>query len=181
MLAFFMLKSGIKKSNMLQDKSNNESLFISPTYGGMDLACVKNTIVDYINEFPDNRYSLIIGTDSQSKNGSGIDFVIAIAVHRIGHGGIYFWKRIVEHKKMVMQTRIYQEALLSLECAKDFLDTQAKSSISKYDIEIHVDIGKNGKTRDMISEIVGMITASGFAVKTKPDSYCASKVADRHT
>lgn len=47
-------------------------------------------------------------------------------------------------------------------------------------LEIHVDIGPNGETRQMISEIVGMIRASGFKVATKPASWGASHVADRH-
>ncbi|MBI2327054.1 ribonuclease H-like YkuK family protein [Candidatus Curtissbacteria bacterium] len=47
-------------------------------------------------------------------------------------------------------------------------------------LEIHVDIGPNGPTREMISEIVGMIRANGFKVATKPASWGASHVADRH-
>jgi len=35
--------------------------------------------------------------------------------------------------------------------------------------------------KKLINEIVGMIKGSGFAVKTKPESYGASSVADRHT
>jgi len=33
----------------------------------------------------------------------------------------------------------------------------------------------------MIKEVVGMVTGNGFTAKTKPDSYGASKVADKHT
>jgi predicted RNase H-related nuclease YkuK (DUF458 family) len=43
-----------------------------------------------------------------------------------------------------------------------------------------VDVGRNGRTRELIDEVVGMIMASGFPVKTKPDSYAASCVADKH-
>ena len=50
----------------------------------------------------------------------------------------------------------------------------------KYDIEIHVDIGNNGKTKNLISEIVGMVRSSGYTVKIKPDAFGASNVADRH-
>ena len=32
----------------------------------------------------------------------------------------------------------------------------------------------------MIQEITGMIRANNFEVKTKPESYAASSVADRH-
>jgi len=33
----------------------------------------------------------------------------------------------------------------------------------------------------MLQEIIGMIRGSGFEIKTKPESYGASKVADRYT
>ena len=49
-----------------------------------------------------------------------------------------------------------------------------------YDFEIHLDIGQNGPTKDMIQEIVGMITGNGFKARIKPESYAANKVADRY-
>ena len=55
---------------------------------------------------------------------------------------------------------------------------QAESE--RINLEIHVDIGPNGETRAMIAEIVGMIRANGFKVATKPASWGASHVADRH-
>ena len=48
-------------------------------------------------------------------------------------------------------------------------------------VEIHLDVGTNGDTRDIIKEVVGMVTGSGYAAVTKPDSYGATKVADRHS
>ena len=90
-----------------------------------------------------------------------------------------------------MKQRIWQEALISLALAEklvlDFyqmgLFNQSKLSLGAPDdlnLEIHVDIGPNGETRDMIAEIVGMIRANGFKVATKPSSWGASSVADRH-
>ena len=105
----------------------------------------------------------------------------AVVIHRVGFGGIYFWKRIIDGKKYVLKTRIYQEAALSLTCAQEILEVLKNDGYTKYDIEIHVDIGSNGETKEMINEVVGMIRGSGFPVKTKPLSYGASKVADRHT
>ncbi|MCX8009169.1 MAG: ribonuclease H-like YkuK family protein [Patescibacteria group bacterium] len=127
------------------------------------------------------RYSLIIGTDSQARNGHGVDFVTAIIVHRKGKGGVYFWKRVVRDKKYVLRQRMYEEAMLSLETAETILKLFEKDGITKYNMEIHVDIGSVGQTKEMIGEIVGMIRGSGYRVKIKPDSYGASKVADRYT
>lgn len=130
---------------------------------------------------PERKYQLVIGTDSQPHNGSGVDFVTAIVVHRIGVGGIYFWRRTVNKKVYVLRQRMYEEAAMSLETAETVLALLHKDGVTKYDVEIHVDIGKFGQTREMITEIVGMIRGSGYIVKTKPESYAASKIADRYT
>ena len=44
-----------------------------------------------------------------------------------------------------------------------------------------MDIGRNGPTKDMIKEVVGMIKGSGYMVRIKPEAYAASTVADRYT
>jgi uncharacterized protein len=156
-------------------------IFQSETFGRSKLTDIRSHILKYIQDKPDFQYRLVIGTDSQPKNSHATDFVVAIVVHRVGAGGIYFWQRIVKDKQYVLRQRIYQEAIYSLTIAEKLLDILKKDGITKYDIEIHVDIGQAGATRDMIAEIVGMIRSSGYKVKTKPDSYGASKVADRHT
>lgn len=156
-------------------------MFNSPTFGSLTLEEVRSRILEFMADQPEYKYQLVIGSDSQSKNGHGCDFITAIVVHRLGFGGIYFWKRLVETKSLVLRNRIYQEATLSLATAEDFLKVFKNDGISKYDVEIHVDIGKFGQSREMIAEVVGMVRGSGFIVKTKPDSYGASKVADRHT
>ncbi len=156
-------------------------MFQSPTYGELELAQIRDKILAFLSAEPEKKYQLVVGTDSQPHNGSGVDFVTAVVVHRIGTGGIYFWKRIVNKKTYVLRARMYEEATMSLEMAETVLALLHRDGITKYDVEIHVDIGKFGDTRDMISEIVGMIRGSGYAVKTKPESYAASKVADRYT
>lgn len=156
-------------------------MFNSPTYGPLTLEEVRKKILEFMASKPEYKYQLVIGSDSQPKNGHGCDFITAIVVHRRGLGGIYFWKRLVETKSLVLRNRIYQEATLSLITAEEFLKVFKNDGITKYDVEIHVDIGKFGQSREMIAEVVGMVRGSGFTVKTKPDSYGASKVADRHT
>ena len=50
----------------------------------------------------------------------------------------------------------------------------------KYQLRyIHADVGENGKTRDMIKEVTGLIKGNGFEPKIKPESFAASSVADR--
>ena len=52
---------------------------------------------------------------------------------------------------------------------------------SKYDLEIHIDVGSLGPTREMIREVVGIVNGNGYVAKTKPDSWGASSVADKYT
>ena len=156
-------------------------MFQSPTHGAVTLPEVRTHILTYMAMDLEASYRIIVGSDSQSHNGSGVDFVSAIVVHRVGHGGIYFWKRIINKKTYVLRQRMYEEATMSLAVAEDIVTLLQKDGFTKYDVEIHVDIGKNGQTRDMIAEIVGMIRGSGFPVKVKPDSYAASHIADRYT
>ncbi|MDP1710525.1 MAG: ribonuclease H-like YkuK family protein [candidate division WWE3 bacterium] len=121
------------------------------------------------------------GSAGPSKT-SATGFVTALVVHRVGGGGIYFWKGYKKNRPYTLRERIYEEALASLEFANDFIcRLKGEPQLLEVGLEIHVDIGENGATREMISEVVAMIKGNGYNVKTKPDSFGASKVADRHT
>lgn len=156
-------------------------MFQSPTHGPLEMPHVREKILAFMSGDSEREYQLVVGTDSQPHNGSGVDFVTVIVVHRKGAGGIYFWNRTVNKKTYALRQRMYEEATMSLSTAEMVLELLREDGFTKYDIEIHVDIGEIGKTRDMIAEIVGMIRGSGYAVKIKPDSFAASKVADRYT
>lgn len=167
-------------------------VFESATYGRLTYVTMREKILAFLRDDPSCMYRIIIGTDSSEKEKMW-DFITAIVVHRIGRGGVYFWRRVetrgigngssvIQYKpKGLVKERIYREAALSLETADVFLKLFKNDGISKYDVEIHVDVGNFGDTREMIHEVVGMIRGSGFICKTKPYSYGASKIADRHT
>ena len=157
----------------------------SPTYGMLTLPKIIKKITSFAHSFPDHQYRIIIGTDSQERNhkaGRGIELVTALIVHRVGGGGIYFWKGTAKKLPHTLKEKIYEEALASLEFANEFLYLlKEEPELLKFDLEIHVDIGEKGKTREIIAEVVAMIKGSGYEVKTKPEAFGASKVADRHT
>ena len=46
---------------------------------------------------------------------------------------------------------------------------------------IHIDVGVNGPTKDLIDGISGMVKGYGFVPVIKPYSYGAFVVADKHT
>ena len=155
--------------------------YFSPTYGKVSLEQLKNIISVFMAQDKRAKYEIIVGSDSQKTKKDTYDFVSALIIHRIGFGGIYFWSRNFLTKRISLKERIYQEATMSFVTAENFISFFKKNGISRYDIQIHVDIGRNGETRDMITEVVGMIRGSGYDVKIKPQSYGASKVADRYT
>ena len=71
---------------------------------------------------------------------------------------------------------------MSLSTAEELVPLLREAiSAAKYDFEIHIDVGAIGPTRDMIKEVVGMVQGSGYKAKTKPESWGASSVADKHT
>lgn len=158
-------------------------VFHSPTHGQVDLQAVCGLIQAYLASLPGSAHKLIIGTDSSPAVAGRAEFVTALVVHRVGRGGIYFWQRQSADKMTILRDRMYREALYSLELAQILVKAKLLNFGDQTAdwLEIHVDIGENGPTRQMIKEIVGMVTGSGFRVKTKPASYAASKVADRYT
>jgi len=141
---------------------------------------VVREIVRFMTEDKNRHYKIVIGSDSEGYNGEMADFVTAIVVHRVGNGGRYFWRRIELPKFYTLRDRIIKEVLLSLEVAKDTLVPLKTFEVSQFDYEIHVDIGENGQTKSMMQEVIGMVRAYNFEARTKPESYAATKVADRH-
>lgn len=160
-------------------------MFNSPTKGELSTDSVISEISGFVKEDPGGFYRLVIGTDSQVKSVNGkseIDYVTAVIVHRQGKGARYFWKREKVDKIPRLRDKIYTETSISLTTAQSLVPLLRKAiSPAKYDFEIHIDVGPIGPTRDMIKEVVGMVNGSGFAAKTKPDSWGASSVADKHT
>jgi len=155
--------------------------FYSPSKGKLTFNATFNDIMSYIEEQPDENYKLIIGTDSHAFLNDNVTFVTAIIIHRLGKGGRYYFQK---HKQQYMESlrhRIYFEASLSLEFASRLTEKLSQSGHSEMNIEIHLDIGEKGETREIIKEIVGMVIGSGYDARIKPESYGASKVADKYT
>jgi predicted RNase H-related nuclease YkuK (DUF458 family) len=159
--------------------------FMSPTLGEVETGRVIEEIAKFVKADSDSYYTVVIGTDSQAKVIEGknhVDYVTAIIVHREGHGARYFWRKERVMQKPVLRDKIYRETLMSITTASEMVpELRLAISAAKYDFEIHVDVGTVGPTRDMIKEVTGIVRANGFAVKTKPESWGASSVADKHT
>ncbi len=154
----------------------------SPTKGRMSFDEMLADLRAYMAEETKRTYDIVIGTDSHQHLRT--DFVTAIVIHRVGAGGRYYWVREQVSNMGSLRNRIYEEALRSLEAAGKMttgLYGIVQKSEHNFNLEVHVDIGENGETRNMIKEVVGMVMGSGYTVKMKPLGYGAFVVADRHT
>lgn len=162
-------------------------LFNSALGEKLDVKEVASEIINFIRQDEKRLYRITIGTDSEILSNLDADFVTAVVVHRVGNGGRYFWRRIEIGKFYNLRDRIIKEVILSLDVAKKIL-TELKKLYQKewigggpqWEFEIHIDVGENGETKSMIQEVVGMVRAYEFEAITKPQSYAASNVADRH-
>jgi len=140
-----------------------------------------------MQESPEYQYEVVVGCDSPSSDKPF--FPIAIVILRTGAGGRFFLKKMHYPddflKKMVFwKNRILQEVYLSCELAlslREVLEKENKLGL-KYQFEyIHADVGEQGKTKEMVKEVTGLIKSNGFEPKIKPQSFAATVVADRYT
>lgn len=172
----------------MDKKDTSSELLNSLTHGEIQVAESVRLIKNFLEERPGAEYSLVIGTDSHERATNGdsktINLVTAVLVHRKGFGGKYFWKRRNMPDIHNLREKIYAETLESLNFALFFvplLRKELNGDSPFYNLEIHIDVGEHGDSRDMIKEVVGMVTGNGFVAKTKPQAYGATYVADKHT
>jgi len=154
-------------------------MFVSPTKGIMNWDEMLTDILENIVRASEYQFKIIIGTDSQVSKETC--FVTAVVIHRVGKGARYYYRKRSHRKIKSLRQRIFYEAALSLEVASHLTLLLAEKGYEDLDMEIHLDVGHKGQTKDMIQELVGMVVGNGFDAKIKPDSYGASKVADKHT
>lgn len=161
-----------------------QACFNNPTRGRLEGGALTDELVGYFRGDPRQPYLLTVGTDSRQLRET-CSIVSVVAVQRVGHGGRYFWRRFTRESLPSLRRRMYMEASESLTLASELsraLDGRLEElpRSVELNLEIHVDVGHRGPTREMINEIVGMVRGSGYPVRTKPDAYCAAVVADRH-
>jgi len=157
--------------------------FFNPTKGDVRTERVADELIKYISERPEKFYDIIVGCDSSSEEEP--NFPLAVVVLRVGEGGRFFLKKIAYkgRKFYNYKQRILEEVFLSCQMAlylKENFEKKIENKNFRYQFRyIHADVGENGKTKDMIKEVTGLIKGNGFEPKIKPESFVASTVADR--
>ncbi len=164
---------------------NKKKTFVSPSLGRVSRLSLIGELINFMHDQPDSFYRLVIGTDSKTALLDGkkpVDFITAIVIHRQGKGARYFWQRRTIDKVATLRDKIYTETVLSIKMAETIVPRfKQRLNGQSCQVEIHIDVGAVGETRDMIKEVVGMVNGNGYAAKTKPLSFGATNVADRHT
>lgn len=160
-----------------------ESIFHNPSVAkSLQFQEVVSEIASYIKEEKNSRYKIIVGADSAAENYT--QFITAVAVLKIGKGGRYFWTKSEITFCPTLQDRIYKETMKSITLAQE-LKNSLKELVGEdffWDekIIIHIDVGKNGPTRNLIDAVVGMVKGYGLEAVIKPEAFCAFVIADRH-
>ncbi|MDD2731887.1 MAG: ribonuclease H-like YkuK family protein [Candidatus Pacebacteria bacterium] len=168
----------------------SEIYFYNPTKGSLSTEETIEEMISYMREKPERFYDIIVGCDSSSEETP--NFPVVVAILRVGEGGRFFLKKItypvsVNKKFSNWKNRILEEVLLSCEMAlflKEIFNKKIEplNGFLNYQFQyIHADIGENGRTKDMIKELTGLIRGNGFEPKIKPESYIASVVADKYS
>lgn len=154
-------------------------VFESPSKGRLDFEEMFQDIREFVEEVPHGQYKLIVGTDSQVRE--RVCYVNAVVILRVGKGGRFYYTKEYEKMQLGLKQRIFLETSRSLAVASKLAEKLAANGLADLDVEIHLDVGEDGRTRDIIKEVVGMVTGSGFDARIKPESYGATKVADKFT
>jgi predicted RNase H-related nuclease YkuK (DUF458 family) len=151
----------------------------------MSFCDMAEKIIAWIAKEPQKEYVLAIGTDSQTYDETKI--VLAVTVHRLHSGGIFFVRTMYHEafRKGQLQYKLHTETQVSLDAAdlllealleRDFDITRADSNVH---LTVHIDVGTNGPTSQYIRELEGWVRAMGYDCEIKPASYAASTIADR--
>ncbi|MBN6187578.1 ribonuclease H-like YkuK family protein [Aneurinibacillus sp. BA2021] len=172
-------------------KPYKEGVFYSMGETFISFDDVFTRILRFVEQDPLAEYAMAIGTDSHAYQ-SYTKFTSAILIHRIGKGA---WgclrDYIVPRRISSLREKISLETSLSQEIAY-YVTPDMLARISDvllpyvdkgadFTLSIHLDIGTQGATKELIKEMVGRIQAMGFEAKIKPDSYVASSYANRFT
>ena len=171
----------------------NQPIFVNGKGKTITFAEMIQEILDLIAERPDLEYVLSVGTDSQVKpKAKKTKFVTCVHLHRKGVGA-WGWKyiQIEPRRYSQLKEKIMTECHLTQVLAYKFFEIDIFEKVLELTIEYlddgasflfipHVDIGEKGKTSAFIEDVRRMFAGMG-GVKIKPDSYCASSLADKYS
>ncbi len=146
-------------------------------------------LLTFIKKMPNYHYKLSVGSDSQV-NSKYTLLVSAIHLHRVGRGATGFiTKQMIPRPIYSLREKIFYETSFTMRIAymftpeiiNSFIEPIINTKYGDINFEFHLDVGVNGPTKNLISEMVAMADIYPFEPKIKPESYAASSYANKHT
>lgn len=130
-------------------------------------------IAAFVLEATRNGRIVHVGTDSL-QTGRYTQFCTVVAILNPGKGGRAAYVREVVPRMSSLRERLFKEAWLSVQVGMEL------SRVVKGELTVHVDANPDEKhmSSRYVQELVGLVVSQGFAVKIKPESWCASHAAD---
>ena len=158
----------------------------------MGIEDVIKDILKRVKADPYGDYELSIGSDSQVKS-DYTKFITAIILHKKGKGAWAWRSRYIENRRMEnYKEKIIKEVEFTQYVMIEFLNSNIYDQVldiilqyidkgSNFRLVSHVDIGLEGKSRELVKFVDGMFKGLGVDVEIKPNSYAASCYADRYS
>ncbi len=130
-------------------------------------------IVQFVTAATRHGQVVHVGTDSL-QTGRYSQFCTVIAILNTPHGGRCAYKREILPRISSLRERLLREVWLSVELAM-LLTPNVPGELT-----VHVDANPNERhmSSRYVQELVGMVVSQGFAVRIKPDAWCATHSAD---
>lgn len=136
---------------------------------------------DFVKMNRSDDFDLLIGSDSQRKGLKTIHATVVFLWNlNTRKFKFYFSRETIPHVgHLPVSVRLITEATRSLEIASKLAETPLLDLVGDDNMEVHLDVGLHGKSKEVVSTVTGMVKGSGFQYKIKPDAWLASCVADK--
>lgn len=161
---------------------NTEELKFTNPYGvEVETSEVMDEILAFIEEDMDREYKIIIGTDAQvhgKRKKKRTVYATVVVCLRVGKGGKFWVSHSTVTENIGITARLIKEVGKLVEVVLLFQEYGIEALVDRDNFEVHLDIGHNGRSREVITQCVGWMEGLGLNYKIKPDAWAASNVAD---
>jgi hypothetical protein len=131
-------------------------------------------VVDFVRGEAREGQVVHLGTDSLQLR-RHTRFVTVVAILTPGRGGRAIWTRVESPRIASLRERLLREVWLSVELGLK-LDPVVPGAL-----HVHIDANPVARYRSSayVQELVGLVVSQGFRAVIKPESWAASRAADR--
>ena len=145
-------------------------------FGGKKVDDVSEYIKNYMKRYPET--NIIVGTDSEQYK-AYTNYVTVICLNRPTKGSHIIYNENKVGKIRDIFSKLWNEVEYSRIVADD-LEESINNNSEKKMVTVHIDINekKNAKSNIVHDSAMGYLKGLGYVVRSKPDSWVATKAAD---